>query len=292
MRRRNLPTLTPYLLLLPAFVVITVILIYPIITVAMTSFYRIELYKYNLWLWVGIGNYLDAFRDPIFYKALTNTALYVLATNSAQFSIGLFLAVILNQKGMRFVGFFRGIYIMPWVMSSLIVGYSWRFIFLNPGGLASTFVGLFGIPEVPWLGQDLALFSVTIANIWQGTAFSLLMMSAGLVSIPEHLYEAALVDGASRIQRFMSITVPNLKSFILIDWIMMTLWCSNVFDSVMVLTNGGPLYSSEVFALYMWRNAFRFGMLGYGSALALILFVVTFTFTFLYVKSVRIEAVV
>jgi ABC-type sugar transport system permease subunit len=150
-----------------------------------------------------------------------------------------------------------------------------------------------GLNPISWLSDpNMVVWTIVIANMWHGTPFTMLFLTAGLFSINPIVYEAALVDGATKTRSFFHITLPLLKPFILINLILITMWSVNFFDLILVMTNGAPLFASTTASLYMYRQAFEFGLLSKGSAVGLFLIAINLTLAYSYVKLFRMRKTV
>lgn len=279
----------PILLLLPAFFIVIGIMLYPLIHAFQLSFLDIKLYAMDTRKWAGWQNYIAIVSDPMFWKVIQNSIIFVGLSIIGQIGFGFALAYTLNKPDIRGRRVFRAIYILPWVASPLVMSYAWRF-FYNPRiGLLNYLLGLIGINPPNWLGDPMvAMYAIVIANIWRGTPFSFVLQTAGIQSIPHDVYDAAKVDGASGLQSLVYITLPLMKYFIIMNLIMITMYTFNSFEAIMIMTNGGPLYSTEVLSLYMYHTAFEYGLLGQGSAMAVILFIINLGFTVFYVRKFKI----
>jgi multiple sugar transport system permease protein len=279
----------PVSLLLPAFLLVIGIMLYPLFYAFQLSFLDVKLYDMANRTWIGLRNYVEVLTDPLFVKVMQNSVIFVGLSILGQVGFGFALASVLNRPGMRGRRVFRAIYILPWVASPLVMSYAWRF-FYNPRiGLLNYVLGLVGISAPDWLGDlGVVMISMVIANIWRGTPFSFVLQTAGIQSIPYEVYDAAKVDGASGSQTLVYITLPLMKYFIIMNLIMVTMYTFNSFEAIMIMTGGGPLYATEVLSLHMYHTAFDYGLLGQGSALAVILFLVNLAFTVFYVRKFRI----
>lgn len=280
--------LTPYFLLAPAFLILFAILVFPIlwnINVALHDVKFTTILKE--WEYVGFRNYVDIMRDDYFYESLRVSAIFVGGCVAFQLLIGLLLAELLNQR-LRGTEMFRAIFLVPWLLSAVIVGFSWRWMYNDLFGLINHLLRTIGLPTVKWVANpSIAPWSIVISNIWFGTPFSMLFMGSALATINEELYEAATVDGASRWQTFTRITLPLLKPFIAVNLVLITIWTVNLFDLQMTMTGGGPLYSTTTTSLYMYRQAFEMGHLSLGASVGFMLLIINAVLALLYARSMR-----
>ncbi len=281
----------PFLLVAPAILMLISITIFPLMWSFFTSLKKMSLLDLMTHggRYIGFKNYLYMPHDPLFWNAIKNSIIFVGISVIGQVTMGVILASFLHSKLMRFSGLYRAIFLIPWIASSVIVAYSWIYIFdTNLGFLPtlsanSRILQLLGLARRDWLtNSSIVIYVLSFINIWKGTAFSVLMESAGFQSIPDSLYEAAEVDGATAFERFYLITLPLLKPFILINLIMTTMITFNVYDLILVITSGGPAHASEVLSLFTYNTGFSKGELGYASALSIILLLINLTITSLY----------
>ncbi|RKX56077.1 MAG: sugar ABC transporter permease [Thermotoga sp.] len=278
-----------YLLILPAFLIIFFMMIYPFFETFRMSFFRVSLADIRHETFVGLRNFSKIFSNDwpnFFHDILPNTFYFVGGSIILQLFLGLFLAILVNQKWLKGREIFRAIFILPWVTSAIIISISWNFMYEPRLGILNYLLRTIGISSPPnWLNDpNLAMLCIIIANVWHGTAFSFIMQTAGLQSIPENIYEASAVDGAVPWQRFIYITFPLMKPFIIINLILISMYTMNVFDMIYAMTNGGPLYKTEVVSLFMYHQAFEYGHMGLGSAIAVLILLINLLLTLLYMK--------
>ncbi|MBI2467464.1 MAG: sugar ABC transporter permease, partial [Candidatus Rokubacteria bacterium] len=176
-------------------------------------------------------------------------------------------------------------YLFPWVISGIVVGYSWRFVFDPTVGLLNTLLGAAGLSPRPWLvSAPLAMAALLVAATWRSAGYSLVLQMGGLQSIPEEVYEAARIDGATGRRLLRHVVLPLIKPFILINLITTTVDALNTFDLVLALTRGGPLYRTEIVSLYMYHQGFQWGFLGDAAAVSVVVYAVGILFTLGYVR--------
>lgn len=280
--------LQPYLFLAPSFAILLVFLIFPLswnIYIALHDVSLTTLLKD--WEYVGPENFVTLFNDPNFYTSLKVTLMFVGGSVALQFGVGMLMAIVLNQQ-IRGSGVYRAILIIPWTISAVIAAFSFKFILDDNFGILNYTLNQMGIESVGWLSDpNVVIWSLVIANTWYGTPFTLLFLTAGLLSINPSLYEAARIDGASKMRSLFHITLPLLKPFMIINLILITMWSINLFDIQLIMTGGGPLFSSTTASLYMYRQAFEFGLLSKGAAAGIILILINLTVAVVYVKFLR-----
>jgi multiple sugar transport system permease protein len=275
----------PYLFLTPAFVILLVFLVFPLFWNIYISLHDVSLITIiKGWKYVGWENFFDLIKDPNFHTSLKVTLLFVAGSVVLQFGAGLLMSTLLNQK-VRAPGVLRAVLIVPWTISAVIAAFSFKFIFDYNFGILNYLFDRIGLQPVDWLSDpNMVVWSMVIANMWYGTPFTMLFLTAGTFSINPTIYEAAIIDGATKIKTFFHITIPLLKPFIVINLILITMWSVNLFDLQLVMTGGGPLFSSTTASLYMYRQAFEFGLLSKGAAAGLILVAINLVVAFIYIK--------
>jgi multiple sugar transport system permease protein len=274
----------PYLLLLPIILMFCLLIIVPV-----AYEFGISFFQWGMLDWerpfVGLRNYVEAFRDPIFLRSLTNTLVYSLGVLPATLVIALMLALLVNQ--VRWKEFFRTVYFIPVVSSTVVVATVWKVMYQPEYGLLNQIFMLMGLPRMPWLTSPrTALFSIVIAAIWKNIGFYMVIYLAGLQTIPQMYYEAASLDGIGSWQRLRRITLPLLKPVLFFTTVIGLIGCLQVFDMVFIMSeqhqaHGGPANSTMVYALYIYEQAFRFLNMGYGAALAFIGFAAIVFLTYL-----------
>ncbi|WCN07909.1 carbohydrate ABC transporter permease [Marinomonas mediterranea] len=275
-RRLGLAYISPYIIGLIVFTA------FPFISSLIISFTEYDLI--NPPEYVGLENYEYMLEDDTFYQSMWVTFAYVFLTIPLKLAFALFIAFVLNFK-LRGIKFFRTAYYIPSILgSSVAIAVLWRAIF-SLDGLLNSFIGVFGIEPVSWLGEPVfAMFSVTLLRVWQfGSAMVIFL--AALQNVPQSQYEAAMIDGASKWQMFTKITIPLITPVIFFNFIMQTTQAFQEFTAPYVITAGGPAKATYLFSLYIYETAFKHFELGYGSALAWVLFIVVAIFTAISFKS-------
>jgi alpha-1,4-digalacturonate transport system permease protein len=229
-------------------------------------------------------NYLDrsTCRDDLFWTAVWNTARFVVLQVTLMTSVAMVTALILNRE-MRARGFWRAVFFFPVLLSPVVVGLIWRWI-LQREGLLNWLVDALGGETVNWLTERSYAFAAAVGvSVWAHMGFYALILLAGLQAIPRDLYEAASIDGAGPLQRFLSITLPFLAPTIAITILLRTVWISNFADLIIVMTNGGPADRTQIVASYIFTQAFKRLDFGYASAIALVLLALLLAYSLLIV---------
>ena len=278
----------PYLLLAPALAILIGFLLFPLIWNVYLSLHDVSLTTIlGDWKYVGLKNFENLIHDPDFHTSLQVSLIFVGGSVALQFFVGMVLAVVLNQQisGSNTI---RALFIIPWTVSAVITGFSFKFIFSDSFGIMNYGLAQMGLEPVAWLSDPgIVVWTLVFANVWHGTPFTVIFLTAGLFSISPVVYEAARIDGATKIKSFLYITLPLLRPFIIINLILITMWSVNFFDLILVMTNGGPLFSSTTSSLFMYRQAFEFGLLSKGAAVGFLLIAMNLVLAYTYIKLLR-----
>lgn len=278
--------LRAYAFLGPSLLILVALLIYPLGSVIRLSFYDANIARET---WVGFGNYVTLFNDPLFWKATVQTLAFTIGSVVLHFVIGLALALLLNAEiNRRFRSLSRGILIVPWLLAPTVAGMIWV-LMLAPFGVANALLVALGLVDananIAWLGSpSTSLLSVTLMNVWRAFPFFMVMLLAGLQAIPQQLYEAAEIDGATLWQQFRFVTMPSLRSVTATVVLLDSIWTFRAFDPVFVMTGGGPTNSSEVLATAIYFSSFQNSKFGYASAEAVVMFLSLLVVSAFYVR--------
>ena len=283
--------LTAALFLLPGFLLFATFVIGPMIYSLRISFYDWKILKPENSEWLGLANYTRALGDPIFRRALLNTTLYALVTVPGQIIAGLSIALLLNQ-GIRGKATFRVIYYLPVITSWVIVSLLFEYMFNGQAGLVNYLLrDVFGLinANIIWLADPvLTLVPIFLLGIWKGVGWTAIIVLAGLQSIPEHLYEAAEVDGARAPQKFWYITLPLLRSTLVFLAVVLTIGALNAYISNLLITNGGdPLDKTHFVLTLMYEATFTRLDFGYGSAVSFLLTFIVFIISIVQIRMLR-----
>ncbi len=280
---------TVFLFLLPWLVSFAVFTAYPLIFSIFVSFTDYSGLNPKMTL-VGMKNYLRAFSDPVFLKALTNTFIFVLITVPATTVISLFLGLLLTS-GIKLKRLFQAGFFLPSVISMVVISMIWLYIYsaTGPLNLLLNSIGI-RIPMQSWLSSaKTALGSIMVMDIWSAVGYYTVLFVAGLQSIPIQLYEAAKIDGATKWQTIKGITLPLLKPTVLFVISINSIRSFQIFTEIFTLTGGGPANSTQTIVHYLYDTSFRKFEMGYGSAMAYILFVIILVITLLQRKILKGE---
>jgi putative chitobiose transport system permease protein len=277
-------TATPYLFLGPALILIGIFVLYPILSVVYYSFTDYDIVRPPVW--VGLDNYERLLGDPTFWKALTNSVIYLVATPTL-IILSIALAIVVNRE-LRGIHVFRALYYIPAVSGSIAIGISWRWLFDRNGFLNGVLLWGGVIEEpVQWLTEPSLILPIAIMlTIWAGVGYYAVIFLAGLQNIPEELYDAARIDGCNDLQKHWHVSLPGLRPQIVFVAVISSLAALKVFDEIYVLTNrtGGVLDSGVTVVFYLWKQAFVLSHAGYASAIAIVLLVLTLAFSIVNVR--------
>ncbi|KAB8126066.1 sugar ABC transporter permease [Gracilibacillus oryzae] len=262
----------PYLLISPALLIVAFVVFYPIIEAIFMSFQNYDLRRPDKISFVGFENYIEMFNDPTFWLAVKNTLIWVIFGVGLQFFFGFILELLLNQQ-FKGRGFVRAVSLIPWATPGVLIGLMWKWIYDGNYGVLNDILLKLHLIDAPimFLSQTSTAFgSVIVTIIWQGIPFFAIMILAGLQGIPHEMYEAADIDGATKLQKLFRITIPTLKNVIFITIILRVIWVANSVDIIYSMTGGGPSYSTQTLSVYIFNKATVLD-LGYSSGMALLL---------------------
>jgi multiple sugar transport system permease protein len=280
---RRLLTAMPFIL--PSLVGVVLFLLVPVIIVLVLSFFRWNFLQSPQW--AGLSNFVTMTKDDHVFHALLVTAYYVLWNIPLQTAIALGLAILLNRK-MPALGLFRALYVLPYMSTPVAMAVVWSWMFNGQSGLINHLLLLIGIHGPDWLGNaQTALPAVAMVSNWQYAGYNMLFFLAGMQTIPPALYEAASIDGASAIRRFLRITLPLLSPTMLFVLVTDVIGSFQIFDTVYVMTQGGPGSATSVINYQIYSTGFRNFDVGSASAMSLLLFGVILAITFIQFRFFR-----
>jgi multiple sugar transport system permease protein len=270
------------LLVVPGLALLAVVVAYPLLSSLVTAFFRQSLVLPGR-EFVGLQNIIDVLQGD-FFPLLQQTLVFTLGTTIAPFVIGFALALALNTR-IRGTKVLRGLMLIPWLVPGVVVSFLWMWIFNANYGVMNALLEPFGIEPQAWLAQPgTAMFAVIVAKTWQSFPWMMVMLLAGLQTVPRELHEAAEMDGAGTIRRFFSITVPQLTGIIGLVVLLEFIWNFQHFDIIYVLTGGGPAGSTETFATSVYETAFHGFDLGRAGALGLLWLILLMALVVVYVR--------
>ncbi len=272
----------------PTMIWLLFFIVYPLIFALVMAFKRFKLERgLTFWdmPWVGLDNFVTAFTDVYFLLALSKTFIILLVAVSIEFALGFFIAHLLNKKNVKADFLWIVLILSPMMLPLIASGNLWRMLLDVRWGAVNAVVMFFGFEAIDFLGTTKwSLPAVIMVEIWQWTPFVIITMLAGLRSIPDDPKEAALVDGANKMQMFRHIVLPLMRGQILIVLLIRSMDVFKTFDIVYALTFGGPGQSTTVATFYLYRQAFTQFKLGYGSALSWIIFIIVYFISFAILK--------
>jgi raffinose/stachyose/melibiose transport system permease protein len=275
----------------PALLVYSVFVIYPLF----------QSVSYSVFDWsgpgrpatdVGLENFERVFRDPIFYRALLNNFVVVIVSLVVQLPVGMALALVITSP-VKAKRFFRAVYFLPFLMSTVAVGLLWGFIYNPSYGLINSTLRAVGLDALAqgWLGQSsTALGAVMVTTVWAYAPFYMIIYSAAISALPAEIYEAAAMDGANKVQQFFRLTLPMLRPAIITTAVLSLIGSIKYFDLVYVMTGGGPSGATELLATYVFKQGFTNREFGYASALAVVLLLISLVLTAVVLARARAAA--
>ena len=262
----------------PSLIVIFTFFFLPVIVAFLMSFTDFDIYALgNLsnMRFVGLKNYFNLLNDPLFWTSIKNTFYFVIVGGPLSVATSLGAALLLNSKLIKYKGIFRLVYFLPVVTTLVAVSIVWRYIYHPRFGLLNYILSIFGIGQIDWLGDPtFSMPAIILLAVWKNFGYNMIIFIAGLQNIPEELYEAASIEGASAWQKFKSITVPMLAPTSLFIGVITMIGYFQLFAEPYVMTQGGPLNSTLSIVLYMYQEGFRWWNIGYSTAIAFLLFVI------------------
>lgn len=281
--------LTGYFLISPAVFLMLVLLAYPFVLAVWISLTDRVLGEPGKFIW--LGNFLKLLQDKLFLETVWNSFVYTITTVFFKMLLGIILALLLNQD-IPCRNLVRGLILMPWIVPTSLSVLTWLWMFDSLFSIVNYILLGAGLiaKKIPWLGDPFwAMVSVIIVNVWRGLPFFAVSFLAGLMTIPRELYEAAEVDGALRFRQFWHITLPLLQPVIAVVVLFSTIWTFADFQIVYILTHGGPINATQIFATMAYDVALVAGRIGEGSAISLFLFPALLVVIILMLRYLRRE---
>ncbi|MDB5679261.1 carbohydrate ABC transporter permease [Sphingomonas bacterium] len=272
----------------PALAALALFFFLPVIAALMLSFTDFDIYALadisNL-RFVGLDNYLQLLRTPLFWTALGNTAWFVVLGVPLSIAMSLAAALLLDSKLARFKGFLRTVYFAPVVTTLVAVAVIWRYLLHTKYGLVNWVLGGIGVGPIDWLGDPhWSMPAIVLFAVWKNFGYNMIIILAGLQTIPEELHEAARIDGASAFQRLRHVTLPGLAPVLLVVSILTMAGYFQLFAEPYVMTQGGPSESTVSILYFMYEQGFKWWNLGFASAVAFVLFAILFALTILQLR--------
>ena len=267
----------PYLFLLPALAVLLIFFFIPFFQTVYMSFfdYSNSIYNSNF---TGIKNYIDIIHNPIFYKVMANTVLYLVVAVPILATLPLFLAILINQK-IRGITLYKILIYLPVIVSIVVAAIAFKWLYAQQG-ILNYFMQLMNLEQIGWLTDPkFAIYSVIILTVWKGIGYYMMIYLAALMSVPKELYEACDIDGANSFTKHLTVTVPHIMPTIALVTTISSISAMKIFAEIYVMTKGGPLNSTKTIVYYIYEKAFENLDLGLASAMAVILLVIVMIFS-------------
>ncbi len=273
-----------YLFLLPALLVVFMVTVYPLFYAVFTSLYETLFMKRVAF--VGLNNYLDVLLTPTGQRAILRSLSFVFGSLMLVIPLGMSLALLLNEPFYG-RGLFRVLLMVPWVVSELITALLWKWTITPNLGPIPILLKDFAGVSIDFLAPSNAMITLILANIWRTYPLPMILFLAALQSIPKSIFEQSQIDGASAFRRFFSVTLPLIRSNVLVAVIIISIYYMNVVTLPLILTGGGPLQVTEVLPLRLFKEAFEFFRLGKSSAIAIVLLGFNFLLSLLYFRAFK-----
>ena len=288
---RHREEIAKILFVVPAALAIAALFGYPVVKNLVMSFqdYGLRTFFTGEAPWVGLQNYVAVVTDDVFTKAAVNTALFTLGSIAGQFVIGMLLALFFH-KNFPLHGVLRALFLLPWLIPLIVGSAAWRAILEQDSGILNVTLENLGIisSPIPWLtSPDVALIAVILVNIWLGIPFNMTLLYSGLQDIPNDLYEAGAMDGATGWKAFWHITLPNLRAVVGVVLMLGVIYTLKVIDIILGLTQGGPANATQTIATQSYQDSFVQFKFGQGAALSNILILISLAFAVVYLRATR-----
>lgn len=277
-----------YMYTMPALIIMALVVLYPFIYNVVISFSNMSLTHFRDWRLVGITNYRQVISNADFWYYFFKTVLWTTLNLVFHVSIGVFLALLLN-KDIKGKSLYRTLLILPWAVPQYITALTWRGMFNSEYGAISLMLDRWFGVQIPWLSTEWGAFSAClITNIWLGFPFMMIIALGGLQSIPDELYEAAEIDGASWWHKFKTITVPLLKPVMVPAITLGVIWTFNNFNVVWLVSNGGePSDKTHILVSYVYKTGFTYFRLGYAAAFSMVIFIILLLFSWNFIRKTK-----
>lgn len=273
--------------MLPSLIALLLVLAVPLVYSMITSFFDTNLKYRGLGDFVGLQNYIEVLKDKYFLDSVKTTVVFTVCVVVMEFLTGLGIALLLNNIT-KARNFFFTIIIVPMMITPIAVGLIWRLLLHSDLGIVNYVLSLIGISGKAWLADSsIALKTVMFIDIWQNVPYMVLVILAGLVTLPTEPYEAAAIDGASRLQSFFNLTVPMMIPTFSVVLLLRTITALKTYDLIFVLTRGGPGTTTEVISYHIYQQAFRYLEIGKASAMSYLLLLMIVPVAFLFIKISR-----
>lgn len=276
-----------YILISPNLLFFILFIIIPFFWIVLLSFQEGPILEAKIF--VGLENYKKLFSNTLFLKSILNTLKYTITIIPSVFILSMTIALLLNSIK-KFQSFFRALLFIPLLSSIVVAAIIWRYMTYPEYGTISILLNFFNIPSPNWFGDPkIVLFTIALVELWRGAPFYIVTFLAGLQAVPKDLIEASYIDGANYFQALFRIVFPNMKPVLTFCIVMSTIWSLQLFDSVYVLTRGGPAEASSSMVWYIYKNIFFFNRVGRGATMSVVLVLLTTIMTFANLKITRFQ---
>lgn len=273
----------PYGMVAPALIIFLIFSIYPIGYMIYLSFHNWDLIN-PVKQFVGMNNFKDLMNDALFLQVIRNSIVYMIVTVLGSIILGTLLAVFLN-KDTKISRILQSVTFAPYVISMVSVAFIWQWIMDADYGLLNYFLNFFGISNIDWLNNtSIAIFSLAVISIWKSLGYNALIILAALKSVPKYIYEAAQIDDTKPMKVFFKITLPMISPSLFFLTIMNIISSFKVFETISLITAGGPMNSTNTLVYYIYEYGFKYNKIGYASAAGVILFLILGVMTIIYFK--------
>ena len=267
----------PYLFLLPALAILAVFFFIPFFQTIYLSFQNYSNDIYNA-TYAGLQNYIEILHNPVFYKVMWNTVLYLIVAVPILVTLPLFLAILINQK-IRGITLYKILIYLPVIVSIVVAAIAFKWLYAQEG-ILNYIMQLLHLPAIGWLTDPkYAIYSVIIVTVWKGIGYYMMIYLAALMSVPKELYEACDIDGAGFWKKHLTVTVPHIMPTIALVTTISSISAMKIFAEIYVMTKGGPLNFTKTIVYYIYEKAFENLDLGLASAMAVILLVIVMAFS-------------
>ena len=275
--------LFPYTMTLPALLLLLCLSVFPLLFVLYYSFTDYYLLTKTPPLFIGVENYAKILRDPYFLQAVSNTVRFTVLAVLAETGLGLLMALLVNsvRRGAKIL---RTLVLLPTLLPGVTAALTWQIMLSNNYGIVNKLLSIFGVAPVNWLmDTKTAFYAILFIDVWQFAPFAFLLIYAALQTVPKSQYEASEIDGAGAFGRFLYITLPNIRTALLLTALLRTIDSFRLFDKINILTKGGPANTTATITQYIYLNGVRSLKVGYGGAASVIMTVLVLALSVAYI---------
>ncbi len=273
-----------FVFLTPTLIFFSIFAVAQIVAVVVMSFTSFNLLEPNSFKFIGIANYLKAFHDPFFWPSLLVTFEFMALVIAITIPAALGLALLIYRQS-RFNGIARVVFYLPYMTPAVVAGTMWAWLLSPDTGLINAFLKNIGLGNIPWLtNPTLAVITVSLVQVWGTIGFIMIIFITALQNVPKEFMEAAVIDGANKLQKLRYITIPSIRGSMVLAFVLILAYSFNNFSLIYILTNGGPGYSTSVISYYVYQTAFTNFKIGYASALTIFELLIVFAIALLVIR--------